>query len=354
MCYLSRDEWPMIHVSRLLTIWPLCLLTRGASAKFNRGNRYITMTTSAIKSRNFVCSNILSVAVCQVAVSDDKLTNIEHVCHLISKACLEATDVVVLPEIWNSPYATTSFPINAEVLPNIGQQGDSGGSPSASMLCNQAKKSGVWIIGGSIPEKEIDSVSGRENIFNTCLIINPLGEVVGKHRKVHLFDINVPGKVSFKESDSLTAGDEICVVETPWGLLGVGICYDIRFPELAIIMRARGCKMLVYPGAFNMVTGPAHWELLQRARAVDNQVYVVTCSPARISGEESVNNPKAYIAWGHSSVISPWGEVISAAGTLEEIIYASLDFDNVETMRENIPCWSQKRHDVYEIIDKRR
>ena len=169
-----------------------------------------------------------------------------------------------------------------------------------------------------------------------------------------LFDINVPGKIAFKESDSLTAGDEVCVVDTPWGAIGVGICYDIRFPELAMIMRGRGCKMLVYPGAFNMVTGPAHWELLQRARAVDNQLFVISCSPARISSEESQKNPTAYIAWGHSSIICPWGQVLKNAGHDEEIIHADLDLDGVETMRANIPCWSQKRNDVYEIIDKKK
>ena len=312
------------------------------------------MTTNASKSRNFICINKLAVAVCQVTVSVNKRANIEHVRDLITTACSESIDMVVLPEIWNSQYSTASFPINAEVLPNVGQQGDSTGSPSASMLCNQAREYGIWLIGGSIPEIEIDSISGMENIYNTCLVINPLGEITGKHRKMHMFDINVPGKITFKESDSLTAGDEVCVVETPWGLLGVGICYDIRFPELATIMRDRGCKMFVYPGAFNMVTGPAHWELLQRARAVDNQVYVVTCSPARISDEESQKDPSAYIAWGHSSVVSPWGEIISTAGSKEEIIYASVDFDNVTKMRENIPCWSQKRNDIYEVLDKKK
>ena len=346
----------MIIASRLLTTFPLLFCNfRSNASIIGKGGRYLRMmTTTAAKSTNFISSTKLAVAVCQVSVVPSKSANIDHVEKLISQACQVPTDVVVLPEIWNSPYATTSFPINAEVLPCIGQQADSSGSPSASMMCNQAKQFGIWLIGGSIPEKETDSTTGVERIYNTCLIINPLGVVVGKHRKVHLFDINVPGKVTFKESDSLTAGDEVCVVETPWGLLGVGICYDIRFPELAMIMRTRGCKMFVYPGAFNMVTGPAHWELLQRARAVDNQVYVVTCSPARISTEESANNPKGYIAWGHSSVISPWGEVVASAGTVEEIVYATLDFDNVETMRENIPCWSQKRNDVYEIVDKKQ
>ena len=121
------------------------------------------MTTNASKSRNFICINKLAVAVCQVTVSVSKRANIEHVRDLITTACSESIDMVVLPEIWNSQYSTASFPINAEVLPNVGQQGDSTGSPSASMLCNQAREYGIWLIGGSIPEIEIDSISGMEN-----------------------------------------------------------------------------------------------------------------------------------------------------------------------------------------------
>lgn len=333
----------------------LCFLLHrscGALATLHSARR-ISMTSMIAKSQNFISSSKISVASCQVSVTADKLLNIEHVASTIARACEIPTDLVVLPEIWNSSYATSAFPINAEVIPFVGQRPDPVENPSASMLCEQAKLHGVYIVGGSIPEKEIDGTGGTK-IYNTCLVINPLGEIVGKHRKVHLFDINVPGKIAFKESDSLTAGDEVCVVDTPWGAIGVGICYDIRFPELAMIMRARGCKMLVYPGAFNMVTGPAHWELLQRARAVDNQLFVISCSPARISSEGSQKNPTAYIAWGHSSIVSPWGEVLKNAGHEEEIIHAVLDFNEVDTMRANIPCWSQKRNDVYEIIDKKK
>lgn len=229
-------------------------------------NRFLTTMSavSGIKSKNFVNYNQIKVGVCQVPVTADKLFNIEHVRGVITTACQVPCDMIVLPEIWNSPYATVSFPIYAEVLPSIGEQPKPIDSPSSTMMCEQAKKFGVYIIGGSIPEREIDSVTGEERIYNTCLVINPNGEIVGKFRKVHLFDIDVPGKIKFKESDSLTSGNDVCIVDTPWGLVGVGICYDIRFPELALIMRARGCKILIYPGAFNMITGPAHWELLSR------------------------------------------------------------------------------------------
>ena len=195
----------------------------------------------------------------------------------------------ILPECWNSPYSTASFPIYAEEVPSIGHSPNADKSPSTFFLCKKAKENSVWIVGGSIPERE------EERLYNTCLIIDNTGSIVGKHRKIHLFDIDVPGRIKFKESDALSAGHSPTIIESPWGPIGVGICYDIRFPEYAIVLRQLGARILVYPGAFNMVTGPAHWELLQRARAVDNQVFVISCSPARIPPQKAGD----YVAWGH-------------------------------------------------------
>jgi omega-amidase len=121
-------------------------------------------------------------------------------------------------------------------------------------------------------------------------------------RKTHLFDIEIPGKIKFKESDTLTAGDSLSCVDTKYGKIGVGICYDLRFPELCMAYRQRGAKLVVFPGAFNMTTGPVHWQLLQQARAVDNQLFIASCSPAR-------NLEASYTAWGHSMVVDPFGEV---------------------------------------------
>lgn len=211
-------------------------------------------------------------------------------------------------------------------------------SPSVHLLTCKAKEHGVFIIGGSVPEREGSSV------YNTCVVVNPQGEIIGKHRKVHLFDINVPGRITFKESDSLTPGQSPTLVDTPWGCIGVGICYDIRFPEYAMLLRKKGAKILVYPGAFNMVTGPAHWELLQRARAVDNQLFVATCSPAR-----DISNSGGYVAWGHSTVVSPWGEILAKADENEAVVFAELEMSKADEMRENIPCWKQKRDDLYEL-----
>lgn len=235
------------------------------------------------------------------------------------------------------------------------------------MLCQKAVEHGIWIIGGSIPERD------GELLYNTCVIIDNKGDIIGKHRKIHLFDIDVPGRIKFKESDALSAGQTPTIIQSPWGPIGVGICYDIRFPEYAILLRKMGARILVYPGAFNMVTGPAHWELLQRARAVDNQVFVATCSPARVPPQK----PGDYVAWGHryfrilspyhsvydkttqnsffvstskiSTVINPWGEVIATTEENADCIIAKLDLGLIDLTRDSIPCWKQKRDDLYRL-----
>lgn len=132
-----------------------------------------------------------------------------------------------------------------------------------------AQRFNVYLVAGSIPEIE----EGTSKIYNTCTVYHPQsGEIIGRHRKVHLFDIDVPGKITFQESKVLSPGENLTVVRTDYCNIGIGICYDIRFPEMAQLYRQKGCEILVYPGAFNMTTGPAHWELLQRSRALDNQV----------------------------------------------------------------------------------
>ena len=269
-----------------------------------RGTVALSLLTSTISGLRMMSSTsaaskqTLKVGVCQIAVTANKSLNIETSKKALEEASDAGSQMVVLPECWNSPYSVACFPEYAEQVPSVGEKPDPLTSPSFSMVCETAKKKG---LGGRrlIPER--DKKDGGK-LYNTCLVVNPAGEIVGKHRKVHLFDIDIPGKITFKESDSLSAGDALTVVDTPWGGIGVGICYDMRFPEMALLMRQeKGCNILVYPGAFNTVTGPAHWELLQRARAVDNQVFVLTCSPARDTSPDAV-----YTAWGHSSIVNPW------------------------------------------------
>jgi omega-amidase len=279
----------------------------------------------------------LRLGLCQISVGKDKAANLVLARSAIDYAVRGGADLVALPECFQCPYDTSSFPKYAEVIPSSVSELNVDLSPSTTMLIEAAVHHRVYIIGGSIPE-----IASDGSIYNTSVIISPHGKIVGKHRKVHLFDIDVPGRITFKESDILTAGNSLTTFEMPQGKVGVGICYDIRFPEQSMIMREEGCKLLVFPGAFNMTTGPAHWELLQRARAVDNQVYVATVSPAR-------NLDASYHAWGHSTVISPWGDVIATTGHNSDIILCDIDFANVEEVRENIPVGKQKRKDLYKL-----
>ena len=285
------------------------------------------------------------IGLCQMMVGADKAANIETARRQVSEAAAGGAQLVALPEIWNGPYATTSFPEYAEPVPDAGVNGtdgaqlDAAASPSSAMLCAEAKRHGVHLVGGSISERD------GEAVYNTCIVVSPGGVVLAKHRKMHLFDIDVPGKITFKESDTLSAGDSVTTFEMePFGRVGVGICYDIRFPEQAMLMRSRGCSLLVYPGAFNMTTGPAHWELLQRARAVDNQCFVATVSPAR--------NPDAdYQAWGHSTVVGPWGEGEATTEHGPAVIFADVEVAQVHSTRSSIPTWDQKRTDLYQLRD---
>eukprot|EP00466_Bigelowiella_natans_P001436 jgi/Bigna1/49507/estExt_Genewise1.C_490098 len=280
----------------------------------------------------------LKLALCQVLVGEDKKANIAAAKKAVDEASKKGAELIVLPEIWNGPYDTSCFPVYAETVPGKGASvSDSATEPSTSFLLSAAKENKVYLIGGSISEKGQDG-----KIYNTCIIVNPEGEIIGKHRKVHLFDIDVPGKMTFKESDTLSPGNTTTTFDAPFGKVGVGICYDIRFPELSMLMRREGASILIFPGAFNMTTGPAHWELLQRARAVDNQCYVAAASPAR--------NPEAsYQAWGHSTVVSPWGKVVATTDHNPSTVYAEIDLSEVEKMRENIPTSKQKRNDMYSL-----
>ncbi|XP_075450195.1 omega-amidase NIT2 isoform X1 [Ascaphus truei] len=270
------------------------------------------------------------LALVQLLVSPVKSDNLNRACQLIKDAAQQGAEMVALPECFNSPYGTKYFPVYAEKIPG----------ESTQMLSEVAKECGIYLIGGSIPEED----AGK--LYNTCTVFGPDGAMLAKHRKIHLFNIDVPGKICFQESETLSPGDSFSVFDTPYCKVGVGICYDLRFAELAQIYTKKGCQLLIYPGAFNMTTGPAHWELLQRARALDNQVYVATVSPAR-------DDKASYVAWGHSTVVNPWGEVIAKANTEETITFTDIDLQYLAEIRQQIPIHSQRRLDLYSVEAKK-
>ncbi|KAK9102471.1 hypothetical protein Sjap_019725 [Stephania japonica] len=245
------------------------------------------------------------------SMTADKERNIAHARKAIEDAAGKGAQLVVLPEIWNSPYSNDSFPVHAE---DIDAGGDA--SPSTAMLSEAAHRLQITIIGGSIPERCGD------RLYNTCCVFGKDGKLRAKHRKIHLFDIDIPGKITFMESKTLTAGENPTIVDT-------------------------GAHLLCYPGAFNMTTGPLHWELLQRARAADNQLYVATCSPAR-------DTSASYTAWGHSTLVGPFGEVLATTEHEETIIIAEIDYSLIELRRTNLPLLKQRRGDLYQLVDVQR
>ncbi|KIJ69545.1 hypothetical protein HYDPIDRAFT_179322 [Hydnomerulius pinastri MD-312] len=270
-----------------------------------------------------------------------KAANLKHATQKIEEAAsgVNKPDLIVLPECFNSPYGHVHFPVYAETIGFVpGQEYDVNTSQSQSvkMLSEAAKKHAVWLIGGSIPER--DAVDDK--VYNTCTVFSPSGALVAIHRKVHLFDIDIPGKIKFKESETLTGGSSTTFFDTNFARIGLGICYDVRFPELAMIAARKGCQVLIYPGAFNTTTGPLHWELLQRSRAVDNQVFFSMCSPAR-------DENAGYQAWGHSMVVDPLGKILSEADKGEQIIHVTIDPETFHTARGGIPVTTQRRFDVY-------
>ena len=273
----------------------------------------------------------IKIALCQIKVMNDKKTNIINAMNAINNASKNNINLVSLPECFNSPYDIKVFPDYAEFIPDNLNELDKINSPTVNMLINAAIENNIYLIGGSIPEKD------KNNYYNTSIILSPKGELLGKYRKIHLFDINIPDKIIFRESDILSPGNKIITFDMPQCKVGIGICFDIRFPEHSKIMRDLGCDLLIYPGAFNMITGPDHWELLQKARALDNQLFFATVSPSR-------NNESCYKAWGHSSVIDPWGNIISTTDEREDIIYAEINFNKCNEIRKKIPIDEKKNY----------
>ena len=352
----ARSVWGLqsqVHSQGLSTL-AFVASSRGRQlVPFNPSSTSLRMSSASASGTE----GLLRIALCQFPVTHNKEQNQATAKDYVDRAAKEGAQMVVLPEIWNSPYATAAFPEYAETLPDIGGSTleDVSGSPSSQLLMDLAKQHQMWLVGGSIPEVVVDPDSKNKKIYNTCLVFNPQGEVVVKHRKVHLFDIDVPGGIRFKESDTLSPGETVSYFSTPNGNIGVGICYDIRFPEYAMLLRQKhDCVVLVYPGAFNLTTGPAHWELLQRGRALDNQCYVVTASPARssppVEGGGESKYPH-YSAWGHSTVVSPWGDVIATTDEKEGLVVADLDLSRVDEVRKSIPIGIQRRTDLY-TLDK--
>lgn len=277
----------------------------------------------------------LKIALCQMNVIDNKEKNITKAISMIKNAKKEGADIAILPEMFNCPYDNEKFKEYAEFVED---------SYTLKSIADISKNNNIYVLAGSIPEKKIINETNEEKIYNTSFLFNDNGKILGYHRKMHLFDIDVKDKIYFKESDTLDHGDKVTVIDTESkiGKIGIGICYDIRFLELSRIMALEGAKILIYPGAFNLTTGPAHWELLFKSRALDNQVFTIGVSPC-------LNEFNNYHAYGHSIVCNPWGEVIKQGSYEEELLIVDIDLDEIYNTREEIPILKNRREDIYKL-----
>ncbi|MDO4816542.1 MAG: carbon-nitrogen hydrolase family protein [Bacillota bacterium] len=264
------------------------------------------------------------LAILQLRTELEKAVTMAKAERMVREAADKGARVVVLPEMFNCPYDSAYFSVFAE-----SESGD-----SVAEMSRWAKENSIILVGGSIPEAEGDK------LYNTCFVFDEQGKVIAKHRKVHLFDINVEDGICFKESDNFSAGSEITVFDTSLGKMGVMICFDIRFPELARAMAKRGAELIICPAQFNTTTGPLHWELSIRARAMDNELFFVGASAARYDNF-------SYEAWGHSIVAGPFGMIEATCDETEQILYCDIDLNEVDSVRRQLPTFLNLREDVY-------
>lgn len=269
----------------------------------------------------------MKVALIQMQVEQGNDRNIEKACEHVREAGRQGADLVMLPEMFCCPYLSENFAVYAQRE----------GGYNCRALSEAARQAGVYLVAGSMPEE------AEGKIYNTAYVFGREGEKLAKHRKVHLFDIDVEGGQSFKESATLSAGNDVVLFDTEYGRMGLMICFDFRFPEMSRLMALAGAKAIFVPAAFNMTTGPAHWELLFRSRALDNQLYTIGTAPAR-------DLESNYHSYGHSIIASPWGDVLAQLDEKEAVLYRELDLTRVEKVRGELPMLSARRADVYTLM----
>jgi predicted amidohydrolase len=267
----------------------------------------------------------LRVACVQINSSTSKAENLERMEPLVARAAATGADLVLLPEKWNGLGSH-------EVLLDVAEPLDGGETVDA--MSGWARTHGITLVGGSIVERR----EGREKLSNTCPVYDPEGELVVVYRKIHMFDVEVGGVV-YRESDSEEAGDGLTSLDVEGWQVGLTVCYDLRFPELYRILAVEGADLITVPAAFTLHTGKDHWELLLRARAVENQCFVAAANQWGV-----VNGKPSY---GRSSIIDPWGVVLAQAPDEDCVISAELDRAHMERIRSSLPALANRQPAAY-------
>ena len=266
----------------------------------------------------------MRAAVVQLNSNDDKAHNLATAEGLVRDAAADGAELVALPEKWNLLAGGQDLLTGAETLDG----------PSLNAARGWARELGIHLLAGSIPEL---GPGGRA--FNTSVLIGPVGDDLAVYRKIHMFDVDVGG-VSYRESECEQPGEEIVTASLLGTTVGLSVCYDLRFPELYRILAVRGARIVTVPSAFTLATGRDHWEVLLRARAIEDQVFVL--APNQV-GKASPH----FESYGRSAVVDPWGVVLATAPDEECFVAADIDLSAQQRIRESLPSLANRRPHAY-------
>jgi predicted amidohydrolase len=269
----------------------------------------------------------MRVALVQINSRHDKEANLRRAEELIDEAAATGARLVALPEYVNYLGPRDGHEEVAETVPG----------PITERFGAKAGQHGIYLLGGSFHERS--NTPGK--YYNTSVLFGPNGDILASYRKIHLFDIDLTGNVSANESGSILPGDEIVTATVDGHKVGLSICYDLRFPELYRLLALQGAEILFVPAAFTMYTGKDHWHTLLKARAIENQAYVI--APGQVGAHEP-NDQRCY---GHSLVVDPWGVVLADAPNKEGVVTAELDFEELRKIRRQLPSLANRRPSAY-------
>lgn len=266
------------------------------------------------------------VACIQMTSTQDVAQNLAETKKLIQKACDEGAKLIVLPE---------NFAImGLDAADKVNCKEEFGKGRIQDFLKNEASENRIWLVGGTIPL----AAPNQQKVYAACLVYNDQGQCVARYDKIHLFDVTIPeSKESHSESNTIVPGQDVVVIDTPFGKLGIAVCYDLRFPELFRLMQIKGAEIVALPAAFTQATGLAHWEVLIRARAIENQIYMLAAAQ---TGEHP-NHRKTY---GHSMIANPWGEVKASLPIAIGALTADIDLKFLHQLRGDFPVLQHRKH----------
>ncbi len=284
-----------------------------------------------------VANKMTRIAAVQMTSGGSLESNLQQAAELIAQAVEQGAELLVLPEYFAYH--------GCRDIAGISQAERDASGPARQFLACMAQQHGVWLVGGTIPVAMNQEKGGDSRAAASCFVVNAQGEEVACYQKIHLFDVDVDdARGSYRESDDYSHGSEPVVVDTPFGKLGLTVCYDLRFPELYRYLAAAGAEILVVPSAFTAATGESHWQLLLRARAVENLCYVVG---ANMGDRFHEKRP----TWGGSAIIDPWGVVLSDMAEGPGVVSADINLNYLRKLRQKMPVHEHRRFSVVKTSD---